>query len=436
MTSSDHPSQETVVPDATIVESRQTALMTLVQITCELAAHHELDEILRIVTEGVCKALACERGSLFLYDASREELFTRMVTELEIEEIRHSVEEGITGWVSRCRKVANIADPTGDARWISAVDRQTGFHTRNILAAPVVSSHDDRLLGVLQVLNKAEGSFDEFDEQLICAFAAHAANALERSHLLHEAKKTHELELAIDMGRRIQQGFLPERLPEIPGYELAAWWEPAEAVSGDYYDVVSLPDGRLGFVVADVSGHGVGASLIMASTRAMLHVLVRTFSEPDQILTILTESISPDLTHGRFVTCLMATLNPRTHEVTYANAGQGPVLHFHRAESTFTALDPTGLPLGFDPREGIGAGEPFQLEPGDLLLLTTDGAVELRDASGEMFGRERLERLVIENSTLPAGELVDLLRDRIRSFHPNEHPPDDVTILVLKRKQG
>lgn len=436
MPSSDHSPQPTESSGTLVVDPRQASLMTLVKITCELAAHHELDEILRIVTDGVCEALDCERGSLFLHDREREELFTRVATELEIEEIRHSIEDGIAGWVARRGKIANIPDPAVDARWISAVDRKTGFHTKNILAAPVVSSHDERLLGVLQVLNKSGGHFDEFDEQLICAFAAHAATALERSLLLHEAKKTHELELSIDMGRRIQQGFLPKQLPDIPGYELAAWWEPAEAVSGDYYDVVALPDGRLGFVVADVSGHGVGASLIMASTRAMLHVLVRSFSEPDQILTILNESISPDLTHGRFVTCLMATLNPRTHEVTYANAGQGPVLHFRRAEGKFQALPPTGLPLGFDPRAGIEAGEPFQLEPGDLLLLATDGAIELRNASDEMFGRERLEQLVMENRSLPAEELVDLLKEEIRSFHPNKHPPDDVTILVLECKQG
>jgi sigma-B regulation protein RsbU (phosphoserine phosphatase) len=111
-------------------------------------------------------------------------------------------------------------------------------------------------------------------------------------------------------------------------------------------------------------------------------------------------------------------------------------LHFRRAEGKSQALAPTGLPLGFDPRAGIEAGEPFQLEPGDLLLLATDGAIELRNASDEMFGRERLEQLVIENRSLPAGDLVDLLKEEIRSFHPNEHPPDDVTILVLECKQG
>ena len=127
----------------------------------------------------------------------------------------------------------------------------------------------------MQLLNKHDGSFSQFDEQMIRAFAAHAATALERASLVADAQRSHELETAVNMGRRIQQSFLPRHLPKIPGYDLAAWWRPAESVSGDYYDVIPLPDGRLGLVVADVSGHGVGPSLLMASVRAMIHVLAR-----------------------------------------------------------------------------------------------------------------------------------------------------------------
>ncbi|MGE3313468.1 MAG: PP2C family protein-serine/threonine phosphatase [Planctomycetaceae bacterium] len=420
--------------DADTMQKQLSGSMKLVEVTCELAALHDLDRILETVTSRVCEALRCERASLYLYDEAKQTLRTHVATELEIAEIRTPVESGVTGWVARQREVANIRDPQSDERWNSSIDRKTGFQTKNILAAPLISVHDDRLIGVLQLLNKNDGCFDAFDEQLVQAFALHAATALERAQLLEDARQSHELQISINMGHRIQASFLPSRLPDVPGYELAAWWEPAQSVSGDYYDLVQLPDGRLGLVVADVSGHGVGPSLIMASVRAMMHVLSRTRSEPEQILSLLSETIAPDLGEGRFITFLMVALDPESHELTFANAGHGPALHFHRGSGTFSPLKSTGLPLGFATDFNVPAGNTVKLEPGDLLLLATDGTIEVPNAEGELFGRERLEKLIAENPHLPAPALLKVIRKAISEYHPATHPPDDVTVMILERK--
>ena len=156
------------------------------------------------------------------------------------------------------------------------------------------------LLRTLELLNKKNGqAFDQADENLLLAFAAHAAVSLERVELLDNFNKTREIEVSIDAARKLQAGFLPQRLPRIEGYELAAWWQPALGVAGDYYDVVRLPDGRLALAVADVSGHGLGPSLIMASARAMLHVLSRTVSQPGRILTLApTKRLRPTSSWG------------------------------------------------------------------------------------------------------------------------------------------
>src|SRR5580704_7975377 len=167
----------------------------------ELARHHTLDQILQTVTTGACRALGCERASLYLYDAEANEVFTRAVTELELQEIRSSADRGITGWVVRNRELANIPDPAADPRWNANFDRQTGFQTRSILAAPIIASTDNRLVGVLQLLNKHGGTFGSLDEQVIRAFAAHAATALERAALVDDAKLSHELQIAVNMGR-------------------------------------------------------------------------------------------------------------------------------------------------------------------------------------------------------------------------------------------
>lgn len=421
------------LPSTTPADQRLAGLMKLVEITCELAAQHELDDILKTVTTGVCDALECERASLFLHDEEARELYTRTVTELEIQEIRFPADTGISGWVIARGQVANIPDPYADARWNSKFDKQTGFRTRNILAAPVVSPRDGRKVGVLQLLNKHEGAFDPTDERILQAFAAHAATALERAQLLEEAKRHQQLQVSIELGRSIQASFMPQRLPDVCGYEVAAWWQPAEAVGGDYYDLLRLPDGRLGIVVADVSGHGIGPSLIMASLRAMLRVMTRTGSEPRDILRGLSQTIYADLQDSRFITFLLVALDPQTHGLTFTNAGHGPALHYRRAADEFRELESTGLPIGVLEDGDIEVSEPLTLEPGDKLLLATDGAVELTNERDEMFGVERLKQLVRDHRDRSARELLETLQRAITEFHPCMHPPDDVTLLVLGR---
>jgi sigma-B regulation protein RsbU (phosphoserine phosphatase) len=424
------------IQDLAASRQQQDALLRLLDVTCELASHHSLDQILRTVTSGACEALGCERASLYLYDADRQEMYTRVATDLEIEEIRSPIEIGVTGWVARNREVANIPDPQSDPRWNPAFDKKTGFQTRNILSAPIIAPHQDRLIGVLQLLNKLDGTFGPFDEQMIRAFASHAATALERASLAEEAQRSHELQTAVNMGRRIQQSFLPRHLPKIPGYDLAAWWRPAESVSGDYYDVIPLPDGRLGLVVADVSGHGVGPSLLMASVRAMIHVLARMSSDPAQIVSRLAEMIAPDLDEGRFLTFLLVALDPVNHQLTYCNAGHGPALLYHRATESFQVLESTSLPLGFLTEFGNRDGSTLVMGPGDLLILATDGLIELQNAQQEMFGRGRLEALIREYCMLAVQDLVMILQDAVAEFLGDCDPLDDVTLMVVERKRG
>lgn len=419
------------------VRHRLLGLTKLMEITRRLAAQTELGPILEIITEGACQALECERASLFLYDEKQRELYTRVATELEIHEIRTSIDQGFNGWVGRNKRPLNIPDPASDARWNSSIDRETGFQTRNILAAPLISPRDERLLGTLELLNKKTGeAFDQADENLLLAFAAHAAVSLERVELLENFKNTRDLEISLEAARKLQAGFLPQRLPTIEGYELAAWWQPALGVAGDYYDVVALPDGRLAVAVADVSGHGLGPSLIMASARAMLHVLSRTLSQPARILTLVNETLTPDLKMGRFVTFFLGALQPRMHTLAFANAGHGPAFHVQRRIGRIRQLEATGCPIGVVPDELRESAQPAVIEPGDLIVLATDGATEQRNADGQMLGRDRFEQLVLNHQSLPAPQMLELLKEQIAGFYRGPHPDDDVTILILERKFG
>lgn len=420
--------------DVPSLRRRLDSILRLVDLTSQLAAEHDLEAVLTAATDLACDAIGCERASLFTYDEASQSLVTRVATSLEVRELRLPMGQGIAGWVAERRMLANVSDPAADLRWSDLADRVTGFRTKSLLAAPLLAPPDGRLVGVLQLLNK-DGGFDTFDERLVTAFASHAAIAIERAGLIEEAQRSQALKLNLDVGRQIQAGFLPKQLPKIPGYEIAAWWEPAEGVGGDYYDVLPLPDGRVGLVIADVSGHGIGPSLLMASVRAMLHVLARTESDPSRILSLLSETIRSDFEMGRFVTLLFAVLDPQSHQLTWVNAGHGPSLLLDRDCGSCRMLETTALPLGFADDHDFPSAGPMELNPGDLLLLATDGAIELRDAQGEMFGRRRLEEIFLAHQHEPAQTVCDALHEAISGVYPGGAPLDDITLLLLERKK-
>jgi sigma-B regulation protein RsbU (phosphoserine phosphatase) len=174
----------------------------------------------------------------------------------------------------------------------------------------------------------------------------------------------------------------------------------------------------------------------MASVRAMVHVLTRRRTEPGEIVPLLAETISPDLEGGTFLTMLMVTLDPQTHDMTYVNAGHGPALLFHRDTRTFQSLKSTGLPLGFISDFSPIAGLKLTMGPGDLLILATDGLIELLNDTDDMFGRARLEQLIQQHCTLAAPDLVMAIQDAIAEFLGDSQPLDDVTLMVVERKLG
>jgi serine phosphatase RsbU (regulator of sigma subunit) len=413
--------------------ARLRGLTRLLDVTRSVAQEVDLDALLETIAREACRALDCDRASLYQYDPARKELFTRVATELEIEEIRHAVDRGVTGDVARSRRIANIPQASADPRWSAAVDRRTGYTTRNILAAPVVSPQGDELLGVLQVLNKREGAFDQFDEDLIAAFSRHVAVALDRARLVDELRKREAMQASLKLARSVQRGFMPHDMPQVPGYELAFWWFPNEAVGGDYCDVIPLRDGRLGLAIADVSGHGLGPSLIMASVRAALRALLLRESSPEVLLRMLNQAIFADLQDSRFVTMVLGLLDCTRHELVFSNAGHAPALLYRGREDEFITLSATGMPLGVLDDQEFPRGESLSLSPGDVLLLCTDGIVEATDAEGKFFGEPRLRAMIREGRGLTAQNLVQGIGRAVSSYIVGDVPPDDLTVLAVKR---
>lgn len=425
------PTAKTLTPAE--LSRRVEALSRLLEATQSLAATVSPQAALPEIASDASQAIGCERASLFQFDAATGELHTTFTTELEIGEIRRPLSSGVAGWAARERQVACVSQPEDDPRWDREIDRITGFQTRNILAVPLISPQDDRLLGVLQLLNKRDGDFTDFDRQLAEAFSQHAAIALDRVRNVQSLRERESLEASLQVARDVQRRFMSAPRPQIPGYDVALWWAANEVVGGDYAEVLPLCDGRFGLIVADVSGHGLGPSLLMATARAILRTLAAEHSAPHELLRLLDRGLAPDLPLGRFITIALVALDPAQHAYQFANGGHAPAWHLHRASGEFSVLEPTGFPLGVVSDSQYPETAPEPVAPGDLLILCTDGLTESAPPGGPQFGEARLRETFREFVDLPLGELVRRVGEAVTTYHGGVQPPDDMTLLVARR---
>jgi predicted ester cyclase len=231
------------------------------------------------------------------------------------------------------------------------------------------------------------------------------------------------------VARRIQHALLPKAVPELEGWEILPHYQPAREVGGDFYDFPPLADGRVGLVIGDVSGKGIPAAVLMASTQSVLRAISqRGDSLPDQVLTEANEVLCTYIPPNMFVTCFYAILDPKSGSLSYANAGHDlPYLHRNGEAKELRAR---GMPLGLIPGMSYEEGE-ISLGEGGSVLFYSDGLVEAHDPKGEMFGFPRLRRLIAEH-----GEermLVDFLMGELSSFTGEGwQQEDDITLLTLR----
>jgi phosphoserine phosphatase len=405
-------------------------MQVVLDVARALAATMVLDELLVLILDAARRLLHAERATLFMYDADTHELYSRFTHDTG--EIRFSADRGIAGAVAMSRQTLNIPDAYADPRFNREIDRNTGFRTRCMVTIPLIGL-DDRLVGVIQVLNKTGGVFLAYDERLGEALAAQAAVAIQRSHLMDHYVHKKQLERSLAIAREIQQSLFPKKLPQVPGYDIAGWSQPADETGGDCLDFVMLPDQRLAITLADVSGHGIGPALIMAEARALLRAIAPTAGSPEATLQRVNSWLWDDLTSGRFVTAFFGILNPQTHRLDYASAGHGPLLWYHAAGKKVSDTGSTGMPLGLMEPTEIDPAPTFSFEPGDMGIFLTDGFIEAQDPKGGFFGMERLNQIIVDNAQLPAKELIAVMEQKVRGFIAGGPQLDDLTAIVVKR---
>jgi serine phosphatase RsbU (regulator of sigma subunit) len=246
-------------------------------------------------------------------------------------------------------------------------------------------------------------------------------------------REVQQLQHDLDVARSIQQSLLPKSMPQVTGFDIAAWNKPADQTGGDYYDWQLLPDGRVVTALADVTGHGIGPALLAAVCRAYSRV---TFGQHNGFLESMKRintAISGDVAEGRFVTFVAAIVGPGSPQVELLSAGHAPLFIYWLQHDRFDKMEAQGLPLGVSSEF---VSEPPQILPfvsGDLLVLCTDGFFEWANGAKELFGSERLEQSVRTNRDKPATEIISFLYQDVLNFAGGTSQKDDLTAIVIKR---
>ena len=242
----------------------------------------------------------------------------------------------------------------------------------------------------------------------------------------------HTTETKMRVARDVLQGLLPQSTPQIPGFDVAALSIPADIVGGDYFDYVPMSNGCLGIVVADVSGHEIGASVLLSQTRAYLRALAYRHSDISEIMTQLNRFLVADVGHRWFVELFLVRIDPTRGSFSYAGAGhEGYLLN---TSGEVTKLQSTTTPLGIVDQEMVPCGVETDFRPNEILLVFTDGLVEAVSANGEQFGAGRATRIVTAARDKSAREIVAGLMDAVRAFRHASTSTDDITVAVIKRK--
>ncbi len=306
------------------------------------------------------------------------------------------------------------------------------------LLVPLVSQGE--LIGLLNLgprLSQQEYSAD--DRKLLSDLATQTAPAVRVAQLVRqqqqEAKERERIEQELRIARLIQQTLLPKTLPELPGYEVAAYYQPAREVGGDFYDFLELEDGRLGLVVGDVTDKGVPAALVMATTRTMLRAAAQRLDSPGEVLKRVNDVLVLDIPPNMFVTCLYAILDPESGRLVYANAGHD-LPYRRRAGRSEGAeeLRARGMPLGLMPGMGYEEKE-IVLERGEGVLFYSDGLVEAHDPRRDMFGFPRLQGLVGAQRSGGSSLITFLLSELRRFTGEGWEQEDDITLVTLDRPE-
>jgi sigma-B regulation protein RsbU (phosphoserine phosphatase) len=413
-------------PLAAAGAEERRALGFLAELSQTLAVSLDLRETLQMAVTRIVDFMRAEAASLFLLDTATGLLECRIcVGPVDITGLKVEVGQGVVGRTVGDSATQIVRDARTDARVNASVDAETGFITRSILCAPLATARG--VIGALEVINRRDGGlFDEDDAEILRMIAAPAALAISNAQLAYGLVEQQRIKRELELARKIQKSMLPKR--RRGAFPLLGVNLPAHEISGDFYDFFDLPDGRIAFVVGDVSGKGLDAAFLMVRVASLLRWVGKHAPQPAAWLAEVNAELCKTLQDGRFVCAAVGVYDPTLRDVVFASAGFPPALRFDGEH--FEEFGADGPPLGILAEAGYGERK-IHLGDGALYLFS-DGATDVRDAARQTLGSDGLREIIQRHAALaPEPRLRALLGDlkRLRLV-------DDTTLLLLQEHSG
>jgi sigma-B regulation protein RsbU (phosphoserine phosphatase) len=410
-------------------EAKREALekTLLYEIGQKLSGKLSLQEVLGAILDSLKQVVKFDSGGVFLCDDRGLDLnaiYTVGYAAESQSSLHLKCDEGLVGAAATSGKEVIVDDVTTDSRYV-----QANPSTRSEIAVPI--KVDDRVIGVINLESPDHNSFDRRHISLIRAFASQAGISIERARLHERDLQAKQLEAQLNVARETQRTFLPKSDPVIPGYDIAGQNVSSGQVGGDYYDFIKIVDSNLGMVVADVSGKGMPAALVMASFRASLIAEIRNNYSIRTIGQKVNALLCESLETGMYVTAVYGVLNLTKHVFTYSNFGHNPPILLRR-NGKVELLTVGGVVLGVN-RQATFEERAFTLQPGDMIVMYTDGVTEVFDSNGREFGSAGLIEVVKANSPMRSVEIAGAIREAVSKHASPTHVYDDLTVVVIKR---
>lgn len=409
-------------------------LRMLLDITKTISRSLDLDEVLNLVMDTLSSLLPYDAAGIYLIDfepanAGPYVFKSKAIRGYEISfdliEPRLKMGEGFLGTVAQTSKAIISHDVSKDPRYFAARER-----TKSEMLAPIISN--DLVIGVFDLESDVVNAYTEDDLAILQLLTSQVAIIIEKVRLHEQVVEKKRIQAQLEIARKVQLELLPESDPEIENFDISAYIFPAEEVSGDYYDWVKVSDDQIGIVVADAVGKGIPAALLMSFLRASLRSYIQIGYAPHIAFSMVSGLLSDSIRDNQFITAVYGMLDSTNKTFVFSNAGHNPPLLI-KADGEYRFVEYGDMPLGMFP--DLHYHQHFiRFEPGQVMVIYTDGITEATNPNGEEYGNDRFAKRVLDGIDLPAKKLIDHIRKGVADFSEGKFLNDDGTLFIVKAK--
>ena len=407
-------------------------LRMLLEITKTISRSLDLDEVLNLVMDTLGSLIPYDAAGIYLIEFSPEDkspyIFKSKVIRgyqisFDLIEPRLKLGEGFLGTVAQTGKPIISADVSQDERYFAAREL-----TRSEMLAPIVSN--DRVIGVFDLESDSLDAYSEDDLSILQLLTSQVAIIIEKVRLHEEVVEKKRIQAQLEIARQVQLELLPEHDPEIENFDISAYIFPAEEVSGDYYDWVSVFDDQIGIVVADAVGKGIPAALLMSFLRASLRSAVQIGYAPHIAFSKVSSLLRDSIKDNQFITGIYGLLDSTNKTFVFSNAGHNPPLLI-KPDGEYRFVEYGDVPLGMF-ADAHYHQHFIRFEPGQVLVIYTDGITEAANPSGDEYGQDRFAKRILDGINLPAKKMIDHVRKGVADFTERKFLDDDGTLFIVK----